>query len=86
MYEIEKDVPAPDDRKGKIPKYPLRDMEIGDSFFVPANSYDQALINSNNISGSAMALRRNDLKDRKYSIRTYGKHGEKPGTRCWRIK
>lgn len=34
VYKIEKNLPIPPSGTGR-PKYPLRDMEVGDSFFVP---------------------------------------------------
>lgn len=37
MIKIDKNIPIPDGRytNGGITKYPFRDMEVGDSFFVP---------------------------------------------------
>lgn len=37
MYSIVKDIPKPADLPGKVPgsKYPLAEMEVGDSFVVP---------------------------------------------------
>ncbi len=37
MFEIEKNVPPPRNTAGVPAKYPWREMEIGDSFFVPEN-------------------------------------------------
>lgn len=37
MFAIEQDVPLPvAARSGRVPIYPLRQMGVGDSFFVPA--------------------------------------------------
>lgn len=36
MYEIKKDVPVPNGRSGpKLSKFPLKTMEVGDSFLIP---------------------------------------------------
>lgn len=37
MYEVQKGVPKPKTRRLNAPprKYPFREMEVGDSFFVP---------------------------------------------------
>lgn len=36
MLKIERDIPVPETR-GRHAKYPFNEMEIGDSFFVPAD-------------------------------------------------
>lgn len=39
MFKIEKDIPIPAmTRPGATPKYPFRQMEVGDSFSVPADA------------------------------------------------
>lgn len=36
MIKIDKNVPMPEkNRPGRKPKYPFREMQVGDSFFVP---------------------------------------------------
>ena len=34
MFKIDKGIPVPT-KSGRVPKYPWREMEVGDSFFVP---------------------------------------------------
>lgn len=34
-FEIDRNVPPPTDGRGAKAKYPFRDMEVGDSFYVP---------------------------------------------------
>jgi hypothetical protein len=34
MFDIEQGIPEPDVRRGRPPKYPFREMSVGDSFFV----------------------------------------------------
>ena len=34
-FEISSNIPIPEPRFGRRPKYPWRQMQIGDSFFVP---------------------------------------------------
>jgi hypothetical protein len=39
VYEIEKGIPVPEPvQRGPWPKYPLRIMQIGDSFFVKSSN------------------------------------------------
>lgn len=41
-YKIEKNVPMPSQLHTKSPKYPFRDMAIGDSFVVPVGEVKNA--------------------------------------------
>ena len=34
MFKIDKGIPVPP-KRGRVPKYPWREMEVGNSFFVP---------------------------------------------------
>jgi len=34
-FTIESNIPMPDPKMGRKPKYPWRQMKVGDSFFVP---------------------------------------------------
>lgn len=67
--KIEKNVPIP---TGNGP-YPLKDMEIGDSFFVPNKSH-------NSISGYTSSHR-----PKKFTVMKCEENGIK-GLRVWRIK
>lgn len=69
-YEIERGVPVPD--KGSKSKYPLREMEIGDSFFVP------------NAKNTDFAVRYR-LKPKTFVVRVDLVDGVK-GIRVWRTK
>lgn len=77
MYEIEKNIPTPLDPK-KPSKYPWKQMEVGDSFFVPYSD----LPNGENSSCPKAGLGsvRNDLSSRKYTGRRVDN-----GWRIWRV-
>lgn len=70
-YEIQSNIPLPTPR-GPV-KYPLADMKVGDSFFIPGK-------NSQQISGS-FAINR----PKKFSVRQREENGVK-GVRVWRIE
>ena len=38
-YELKSDKPVPAPRMGAVPKYPWREMNIGEYFFVPRTDY-----------------------------------------------
>ena len=78
-YEIEKNIPAPNehDYRGGRKIYPLPEMDIGDSFFVPFGEKDQKKL-ANSILGCA---RKDRHKGKKFTTRT-----DVNGVRCWRIK
>ena len=69
MIKIDKNVPLPKARN----KFPLREMAIGDSFFVEAAK-------ANHIQGSFAILR-----PMKFATRAFTENGVK-GTRVWRIE
>jgi len=81
-FKIEKNVPIPARRGGGPPnKYPWRDMEVGDSFFVPANGKSRnALMRALTSSTQSKSLARDGLK---FTART---DAEANGVRVWRIK
>lgn len=56
MYKLEKSVPIPDSIPSKNEKYPLRDMEVGDSFFVPQTGADKVKSLRNSMSARARKL------------------------------
>lgn len=71
MFEIEKGVPAPSAPRNA--KYPFRNMEIGDSFFVPDDKASEDALRS-----SASAFGKHN------SIKLKVKRVE-GGLRVWRI-
>ena len=79
MYKIEKNIPKPVD--GKI-KYPLRELEVGDSFFVPLDGRSPGDL-QNSILGSARSER---FEGKRFSTHVVKEDGKRIGIRCWRIK
>lgn len=77
MYKIEKNVPIP--KRSKQKKYPLMDMNVGDSFWVPCESRREALRERNKIF--SMASYYQTKHNVKFTTRTY-----EDGVRIWRIK
>jgi hypothetical protein len=72
MFEIEKNIPAPEHTGGGArPKYPFAKMEIGDSFFAPKMSA-RALSNS--------AQWHANKTGKKFTCNTV-----EGGARCWRV-
>ena len=73
MIKIDKDIPTPCPFAERA-KWPFRDMEVGDSFFVPkgteANSATNAMANANH-----------KQKPKKWTKRTLN-----GGIRIWRIQ
>jgi len=82
MYEIEKGVPIPQAATtagGRPPKYPLAQMEVGDSFFAPvAHKAITSSISSLKRSGSIAATAR-------FTTRVAEVDGRK-GVRTWRVR
>lgn len=72
MIEIEKGIEMPDRPLGKPPKYPWREMEVGDSFFVPN-------MNTADFGGGASTAGKRLGK--KFSCRREGN-----GVRVWRVE
>jgi hypothetical protein len=75
IFKIEKNVPVPIWMTGK---YPLGDMEIGDSFSIP----DPDIVELRRVRAAACAFGKR--VERLYSVR---KDPKKPGSyRCWRVE
>lgn len=86
-YNIEKNVPAPNeyDYNGRRRLYPLAEMEIGDSFFVPFNENED--ISNKKLANSILGCaRRSRHNGKKFVIRTQKNSLGVNGVRCWRIK
>jgi hypothetical protein len=73
-YNIDKNIPHPNFNRVK---YPFKDMEVGDSFFVPLDGVD-ALTIKNRLN---CAVRDNSLK---LSFK-FAQKRENNGYRVWRI-
>jgi hypothetical protein len=69
-YKIDKNIPTPIQR---YCKYPFKDMEVGDSFFVDSKS--------NNMLSVAKYFAKQRKLDWVFTVRK-----ENGGTRIWRIK
>ncbi len=76
MLQIEKGVEMPEIKPwGRRAKYPLREMNVGDSFFVPC-PLDKKKMIVQSITGSARQKR---FPDKKFTSRSV-----EGGVRCWR--
>ena len=71
MYAIEKDVPI-SSTVGRPPKYPLRAMQPGDSFFVPLGDRKSISVSVSRIAKETGAI---------YRVRRVD-----GGVRVWRVK
>jgi len=77
-FNVEHGVPIPQ-RRNAPKRYPFRDMEIGDSFFVPLNGEKSSKVFAR-IAGAAIR----DARSRggiKYAVRSV-----EGGVRVWRVK
>jgi hypothetical protein len=74
-FRIDKGLPAPSGRSGRPPKYPFRELEVGDSFFVEGDP--------RKLSGSVLGCAKNIVGKRFSSQKTT--HNGKPGIRVWRV-
>lgn len=79
LIVIEKGVPYPDASipRGGARKYPLNEMGVGDSFFVPTK--DRSV--GKRLSSSCVSFSRTRFPKRKFSVRLV-----KDGYRVWRVK
>ena len=71
--QIDKEVPIPENRGAKN-KYPLGQMEVGDSFEVLTDK-------AGDVRNSVTAIARRNHKPKKFITRT-----TTGGMRCWRIE
>lgn len=78
MYEIEKSVPLPKRKPTEAQNrvYPIREMEVGDSFFVPCEPLNR-FKTRNKVYSSLRAYKQ---KGEKFSVRFAA-----DGLRCWRV-
>jgi hypothetical protein len=83
MFEIEKNIPIPKTIcVGAVRLYPLNEMEVGDSFFVPGFSR----LEVDRLQSSIMGTVRNRYGERKFTTRQIKEMGKICDVRCWRIK
>lgn len=76
-YKINKTVPVPEDfGSGAKMKYPLRRMEVGDSFFVPIGPGETEDRLVSRISSACYRIRPHRFTTKRV----------KGGARCWRIE
>lgn len=80
MIKIDKEPKISGWKKRKV-KYPFRDMEIDDSFFVPFKDIESKRAPIDVVAGAAYAWVKSNKSDRKFSCRTVDN-----GVRVWRIK
>jgi excisionase family DNA binding protein len=80
QIEVEQDVSIPKDRYFR--KYPLPEMEVGDSFFVPFMGHDALRIQSRVKSCAQQFAKLHDNK-KHFTIRIL-RHQH--GVRCWRTR
>ena len=95
MYEIEKGVPMPGHnvtRAGEA-SMPLARMEIGDSFFIPADCTTKVKGIKNRITAATARFRKLTGEERRFVTHQYLRAdpaappwGDRPGVRCWRVK
>ena len=81
MFEIENNVEMPKKcaNNGSAAKYPFREMEVGDSFFVPAESAESAHRVQINISSSSVQMSKREGAGKKFATRKV-----EGGVRVWR--
>jgi len=78
--KIESGVAMPKFRHSTARKYPFKDMNVGDSFFIPADNKKDMLRMSGSVSACWAAFKKNHKKD--WVFRTNKVDG---GIRVWRI-
>lgn len=81
MAEIEKGIPVPAPHCGRPRKYPWRDIEVGESFFIPCDKESR-----NRVQCSMLGMcRRSRANGKRFTTRSVVEQG-KSGIRVWRIE
>lgn len=80
MIKIDKGIDIPKGKSGRKEKYPLNEMEIGDSFFVENAGIDNVLLQR---KISAVVSNRSKRMDSGFSVR---REEDPLGVRVFRIK
>lgn len=86
MYEVISNVPLPahptSRKRGRPPKYPVRDMKVGDSFFIPIEPDQTApRIQQRFLEAVAYYKAQGIISDERFTTRTMGDH-----IGVWRVK
>ena len=80
MFAVEKGIPAPDYRTFENRRYyPWKDMEVGDSFYVPART-DEG-VTKLQVATSSTAIGAGKRLKTRYTVRQEGE-----GVRVWRVE
>lgn len=74
LIAVDKGLPIPAPRGGGARKYPFRELEVGDSFFIPGKTRQQLKASISNASCDC----------RRFVTRGVVEHGVK-GLRVWRV-
>lgn len=84
--EIEDDIPVPpgSDRRSVERKYPLSDLEVGQSFFLPLEEGDDLKRMANRLSQARQGYQKRNEGVR-FTQRMWEKDGE-VGIRIWRVE
>jgi hypothetical protein len=84
MYAIDFDVPLPERRSGRPSYvYPLADMQVGDSFFVPRGFTANKVIAAR-VQRACSGFRKSH-PDVKFTVAQVTE-GDAEGVRAWRVK
>ena len=80
-FKIEKNIERPDPKVGPIPKYPFREMKVGDLFFIPVADVAYRLKAGSAVRNAALMARVRDKTIGRFSSRMVD-----GGVRVWRIE
>lgn len=81
VVKIEKGVPIPKSESGNNSKYPLKIMEVGDSFLVPYKEGKKSRDTQSRMTSIIAAYRNKHDVTKKFVTKA-----EEGGVRVWRIK
>lgn len=78
-YKIDKNVPVPAELRGRKAKYPFKEMEVGDSFFIPKTETARTTLYNASATPRLVKL------GFKFTMQTKTENGVE-GFRVWRVK
>ena len=81
-FPIEKNVPMPRHRRSN--NYNFSEMDVGDSFFVPASNDMGCAKTQNSLCNSTRTIRKKH-PDRRFETHVVTEEGV-AGVRCWRVE
>ena len=91
-FNIEKNIPIPEDIRGSSSQRPWHKMEVGDSVFIPLKQDDNAQRAKNRLQQSTRTFCKKHQPDWKFVLRyrleytgVAGTLGAQSGIRVWRI-